>query len=69
MAVSMLSGYLWAGCAGAMLIASAVETSVFGYDAVLHALLIGFVFSMVFGHALIILPAVARLRIAYTPFV
>jgi hypothetical protein len=65
MAISMLSGYVWAGLAGAMLIAPGVETSVFAYDAVLHAILIGFVFSMVFGHALIILPAIARLRIAY----
>jgi hypothetical protein len=31
----------------------------------LHAILIGFVLSMVFGHALIILPAVARLRVRY----
>jgi hypothetical protein len=30
------------------------------YDTALHALLLGFVFSMVFGHAPIVLPAVSR---------
>jgi hypothetical protein len=38
----------------------------FRYDLMLHAVLIGFVLSMVFGHALIILPAVTRLRISYS---
>jgi hypothetical protein len=33
-----------------------------------HVLLLGFVFAMVFGHAPIILPALARLRPAYTPW-
>jgi hypothetical protein len=41
----------------------------FGYDAVLHSFFIGFVFSMIFSHAPIILPAVARLPIKiYRPF-
>ena len=35
------------------------------YDAALHALLLGFVFSMVFGHAPIILPAVLRVALPY----
>lgn len=65
MAASMLSGYSWLGLAGTMLVAFRVETSVLVYDAVLHAILIGFVLSMVFGHALIILPAVAHLRVTY----
>jgi hypothetical protein len=66
MATCMLAGYGWLAAAGAALIASSPETSVFGYDVALHAILIGFVISMVFGHALIILPAVARLRIRYS---
>jgi hypothetical protein len=37
------------------------------YDAALHALLVGFVFSMVFGHAPIIFPAVMRVRIPWSP--
>jgi hypothetical protein len=37
------------------------------YDAALHAFFIGFVFSMVFGHAPVILPAVLRVRYPYHP--
>ena len=39
-----------------------------GYDAALHAVLLGFVFSMVFGHAPIILPAVLRVAVPYKPY-
>jgi hypothetical protein len=37
----------------------------FVYDATLHVILLGFVFSMVFGHALIILPGTLRLHIDF----
>ena len=37
------------------------------YDAALHAVFVGFVFSMVFGHAPVILPAVLRVRFPYHP--
>jgi hypothetical protein len=37
------------------------------YDAVLHAIFVGFVLSMVFAHAAIILPAVARIEIPFHP--
>jgi len=55
-AVCLLSGYAWLA-AGSLTGAA--------YDAVLHAILIGFVFSMVFGHAPIIFPAVVRVRMPY----
>ncbi|WP_210208472.1 hypothetical protein [Rhodoplanes roseus] len=67
MAACMAAGYAWLGAAGVLLIAMPPGATAFGYDAALHAVLIGFVLSMVFGHALIILPAVARVRIAYRP--
>ena len=35
--------------------------------AALHAIFVGFVFSMVFGHAPVILPAVLRVRFPYHP--
>ena len=38
------------------------------YDAALHALALGFVFSMVFGHAPIIFPAVLRVAVPYHPW-
>ncbi|MBR7517969.1 hypothetical protein KC217_20055, partial [Mycobacterium tuberculosis] len=65
MATCMSLGYVWLGIAGVLLLAAAPTNIAFGYDAVLHAILIGFVFSMVFGHALIILPAVVRVRLVY----
>jgi hypothetical protein len=66
-AACMISGYIWLGLAGVGLIGYPPGNSAFGYDLALHAVLIGFVLSMVFGHALIILPAIVRLRIVYRP--
>lgn len=63
MAVCLLSGYGWLAVAGAAWIAMALGQ---GFrDAALHALALGFVFSMVMGHAPVILPAVARVKLAY----
>lgn len=65
MAACMLAGYAWLGFAGLSLIGMPPGESSLGYDVALHAVLIGFVLSMVFGHALIILPAVASVRLSY----
>jgi hypothetical protein len=62
----MLAGYAWLAIAGALLLLAPPKSTSFGYDLALHAVLIGFVLSMVFGHALIILPAVARIRMTYS---
>jgi hypothetical protein len=64
-AACMLMGYGWLVVAGALLFAIPPAGTAFGYDLALHAITIGFVFSMVLGHALIILPAIARLRVSY----
>ena len=37
------------------------------YDAMLHTIFLGFVFSMIFGHAPIIIPAVLGIQIVYSP--
>jgi hypothetical protein len=37
------------------------------YDAMLHSIFIGFVFSMIFGHAPIIFPAILKYEINYRP--
>ena len=37
------------------------------YDAFLHTILVGFVFSMIFGHAPIIFPAILGVPISYRP--
>jgi hypothetical protein len=62
-AVCLLSGYAWLAIGSVMLLAAGL-TGV-AYDAVLHAILIGFVFSMVFGHAPIIFPAVVKVKMPY----
>jgi hypothetical protein len=67
MVACMLAGYTWLGLAGVVLIAFPPNEIAFGYRIALHAVLIGFVLSMVLGHALIILPAVARIRLRYAP--
>ena len=67
-AIALLSGYFWLAVAGAVGLANGgFHPGSAGYDAALHALLIGFVFSMVFGHAPIILPAVLHVNLPYHP--
>jgi len=60
-AVCLLSGYAWLAFGGVLLAGATA------YDAALHAIFVGFVFSMVFGHAPVILPAVLRVRLPYHP--
>ena len=66
-AVSLLSGYLWLGVAGLVALCSGHVSAGPQYDAILHALFLGFVFSMIFGHAPIIFPAVSGLSVPYRP--
>jgi len=66
-AVCLLSGYAWLALAGAVIIRGLLEPGDPAYDAGLHALFLGFVFAMVFGHAPIIFPAILRLPIPYHP--
>jgi hypothetical protein len=65
-AACLLPGYVW-------LIVGGVLWVLYGgqafagplYDALLHSLFLGFVFSMIFGHAPIIVPAVVPIDITY----
>lgn len=67
-AVCLLSGYAWLVVGGAIvLVAGGVEPGSPSYGAAMHALALGFVFSMVFGHAAIIFPAVLRVAVPYHP--
>ena len=65
-AVCMLAAYLWLGIAGLLMLLAAPGTTAFSYDAAVHAVTLGFILSMIFGHAPIILPAVTGLRITYS---
>ena len=65
-AVCLLSGYVWLALGAAVILAAGgLHVGTAAYDAALHALGIGFVFSMVFGHAPIIFPAVLRVAVPY----
>jgi hypothetical protein len=67
-AVSLLAGYVWLAVAGGLWLAWGDRfTAGPPYDAMLHSLLLGFVFSMIFGHAPLIIPAVAGLPVPYRP--
>jgi hypothetical protein len=67
-AACLISGYVWLGVGGAVVLSNEPLFAGFSYDAYLHAVLLGFVFSMVFGHAPIIFPAVIGRPIGFTPF-
>ncbi len=66
MAVCLLSGHLWLALGGLLWVFFG-RFFVAGpyYDAMLHAVFLGFVFSMIFGHAPIILPAVLGVGMAF----
>lgn len=66
MAAAILCGHGWLAVAG-LLAFGAIPTAA-GPDALIHAITIGFAMSMILGHALIILPAVANVRMGYTPW-
>ena len=59
--------WAWLAFAGAIMLAAGLAPGSAAYDAALHALMLGFVFSMVFGHAPIIFPAVLRVAVPYHP--
>ena len=66
-AVSLLSGYLWLGVAGLLGLRFGGLAAGPHYDAWLHAIFLGFVFAMIFGHAPIIFPAVLGVPVPFRP--
>lgn len=67
-ALCLLSGYVWLALGGLLRVASpgAISSGPY-YDAVLHTVFLGFVMSMIFGHAPIILPALLGRPLPYEP--
>lgn len=66
-AACLLSGYVWLGVGGLIAIWKAPVSAGLDYEATLHAFLLGFVFSMIFGHMPLILPALSGWRLNYHP--
>lgn len=64
MAACILAGYVWLGIAGAALLFGA-PTAQPVYDAVVHAVFLGYTFSMIMAHATTILPAVLGIALPY----
>lgn len=67
MAACMLAGYGWALVGAGIWIVKGPVFSGYAYDAVIHSLTIGFALSMVFAHAPVIVPAIARRSLPYSP--
>lgn len=80
-ALSLLSGYVWLAVAGMLTLSfggvaahhHATLHAIHGpdiqdgYDATLHAIFVGFVFSMIMGHAPIIFPSVLGIPLPFRP--
>lgn len=80
-AACLLSGYFWIAASGVIIIGEVLIRPLLNgagtswisnaplaglpYDAMLHSILVGFVFAMIFGHAPIIFPAVLGVVMAY----
>jgi hypothetical protein len=67
MAACLLLGYAWLGVSGLLLLTAATTTPGPTYDAILHAIFLGFVVSMIFGHAAIVFPAITGAPLPYQP--
>lgn len=67
MAASMLAGYAWLAVAGGVWALAGPTHDGPAYDAVIHAVFLGFTMSMIMAHAPVILPAVLRRPMPYHP--
>lgn len=67
LAAGMLGGYAWLAVAGAVWALGGTAHEGARYDAVVHAVFLGFTLSMVMAHAPVILPAVLRRPLPYHP--
>lgn len=68
MAVCLLAGYGWLLVPATLWLLVGPVPAGRGYDAVVHAVMLGFVMSMIMAHAPVILPAVVRRPLPYTPW-
>ncbi len=66
-AVCLMTGFVWLGIGGALALWHGPQWAGPLYDAQLHAIFVGFVLSMIFGHAPVIFPAVLMLPLRYRP--
>lgn len=67
MAVCLFGGFLWLGLGGILNLVIGASYAGPLYDAALHTIFVGFVISMIFGHAPIIFPAILGVPIKFFP--
>lgn len=60
-------GFVWLGVGGGVSVIFGAQAAGPRYDALLHAVFLGFVISMIFGHAPIIFPAILGVPINFQP--
>lgn len=60
-------GFVWLGVGGGLSLVFGAQVAGPRYDAVLHVVFVGFVISMIFGHAPIIFPAILGVPINFQP--
>jgi len=60
-------GFVWLGVSGGLSLVFGAQVAGPRYDAVLHTVFVGFVISMIFGHAPIIFPAILGAPINFQP--
>ena len=66
-AVCLLTGYVWLLVSGVLSLLHPGATAGPPYDAIWHTLFVGFVLSMIFGHAPIIVPALTGIMVEFRP--
>lgn len=64
-AVALITGFVWLAIGGFMAFFNGGQQAGPVYDAIIHAVMIGFVFSMIFGHAPIIFPAILNVTMKF----
>ncbi len=67
MAVCLIAAYVWLAVAGSVWLLLGPVSGGRPYDAVVHAVFLGFTMSMIMAHAPVILPAVVRRPLPYHP--
>ena len=66
-AAAMLSGYAWIAVPTILWVLAPPAFSGYAYDAIVHAITLGFVVSMLLAHAPVIIPAVVGRELPYHP--
>lgn len=65
MAICLLTGYVWLAVGGVLWLSFGTLADGSAFDAMLHAIFLGFVMGMIFAHAPVILPSVIHVVVPY----